>query len=1002
MSQKKAGKPAGARYRNSQWNGSRSTMSKGRFVLFVLAGVVVIGLMLGLQLGFGGTETAGRMLEISEVMTGNGFTLMLDDGSVPDWIEVRNTSGKPVNLSGYGLMLESDPTKIFTFPAAELGAGEYLVVYADGGASGEGYHAPFRLGASGERIALLDKSGAGIDLADVPELARDQSYARINSDEWGVTDAATPGYRNEFVTGAAASHAANTVQTGPVEITEVMSGNVTFASGGQVFDYIELHNTSASAVDLEGWYLSDDDERLTRWQFPKAEIPAGGYLAVYCTGLDGISSDGSLQAGFKLSSTGDNAVLTTPAGVVASRVSVPALGADQAYSKTALGWTTQLSPTPGAANRFESAAANADSVRAASGTGVYITEVLSLSAASNDWVELYNSTSQPVDLSGYGLSDNAGRPRKWQFPEGVVIEPGQYMGVFCDGLDTVAKGYAHTNFSLSGEGGYSLVLSDANGAILDRLFLPRQYTDMSYGRMNGASGLRYFETPTPGTENIGVNYGGRADSAVYSVDGGFYKKGDTVTVTLAAEPHQRIYYTTDCTDPTEKSTLYTGPITISETTILRTRVYADDCMPSYMDSRSYIYDVKNGGGSVYVVSLVSDPYNLTSDEAGIMVKGNDNNYWRDWEREAHVEVFDQAGGTIVSQECAVRQQGQTSRDQPQQSLKLIARSQYGSPVFNGHIFRKTEHDWCTSFILRTSNDDAYKTRMRDSVLSALADSTEDLLYQETEVCVAYINGKYWGHYNIRETANTDFICQNEGWVGQEDKIDYVRGNDKLQQGSDKTFQDLLTWVKSNKTNTDKAYEHIASVIDVQNYIEYMAIEIYVGNGDPSDIKRYRNANDDGLWRWVLFDLDWAFSIDTNSINRWLTPGGMGNGKRTDNTLFIACMKNPTFKDQFLTHFGQQMATTFSKAEVLARFESRYDVLKTILPDHRERWNDVSESKYNRELKKVISYAKERPGRLLQFFKYNDILDLSQAEFEKYFGDAMEVMNTSYKKIKSLS
>ena len=226
----------------------------------------------------------------------------------------------------------------------------------------------------------------------------------------------------------------------------------------------------------------------------------------------------------------------------------------------------------------------------------------------------------------------------------------------------------------------------------------------------------------------------------------------------------------------------------------------------------------------------------------------------------------------------------------------------------------------------------------------------------------------------------------------------MRGNDKLQQGSDDTYQNLLSWLKSNKTSTDKAYQAISSVIDVQNYIEYMAIEIYVGNTDPSDIKRYRNANDDGLWRWVLFDLDWGFCTDTNSIARWLAPGGMGNGGRTDNTLFIACMNNPTIRDQFLTYFGQQLATTFSAAEVLDRFEARYDILKTILPDHRDRWNDVSESKYNRELKKVISYAKERPGRLLQFLKYDDTLDLSQSEFEKYFGDAMQVMNTSYKKI----
>ncbi|MBR6767238.1 MAG: lamin tail domain-containing protein [Clostridia bacterium] len=982
------------RYRNNQWKGNRQTLSKGRFVVMALLGIIAIALMLVLQMGLEGApveEAGASPLRISEVMSGNSFTLMTGDGAAPDWIEIENTSGREVNLSGWGLMLESDPTKVFTFPAGALEAGGCAVVYADDGASGEGWHAPFRLSASGGSIALLNRSGAGVDLAEFPEMQKDQSYARRENGQWEVTDAATPGRRNSA---SGDSHGVKAAaRTGPVQITEVMTGNVTWHAdeNGLFHDYVEIANTSSAAVSLEGWYLSDDEANLTRWQFPDVTLPAGGRIAVHCSGQNGYAG-GHLHVPFRLSSDGDNIILTSPAGA-ACRVSVPQLNADQAWSLSGDVWTSGLAPTPGAENTVGASAQFIGS------TGVHISEMIAVSSTTEDWIELYNASAQPVDISGWGLSDNANRPRKWQFPEGTVIQPGQYMGVFCDGADGLIKGYLHTNYSLSADGGYSLVLSDPDGNILDRMFIPRQYADMSYGRLDGANSLRYFETPTPIAENTGANYAGRAGNAVYSVDGGFYKKGETVTVTLSAQPGERIYYTLDCTDPTEKSTLYTGPITIRDTAILRTRVYAEDCLPSFMDARSYLYDVKNGDGSVYVVSLVSDPYNLTSDEAGIMVKGNDNNYWREWEREAHVEVFSQNGGTITSQECAVRQQGQTSRDQPQQSLKLIARSQYGSSVFNGHIFRKTNQDWCSSFILRTSNDDAYKIRMRDSVLSSLADSTENLLYQETEVCVAYINGEYWGHYNLRETANTEFICQYEGWVGKEAEIDYVRGNDKLQQGSDETFLKLLDWVKKNKTNSDRAYEVISSVIDVDNYIDYMVIEMYVGNTDPSDIKRYRNEDADGKWRWILFDLDWGFSTDTNSIARWLAPGGMGNGGRTDNTLFIACMKNPTFRDKFLTRFGQQLATTFTPANMLARFEERYDLLKTILPDHRERWNDVSENKYNRELKKVIEYAKERPGRLLVFFKYDDTLKLSQSEFEKYFGEAMDALNTNYKKLK---
>ena len=983
--------------RSAQWMGSRPAMPMGRFALMTAAvlALIVLAFMLG---GKNQGVSGDSPLRISEVMSSNTGTLFLPDSSAPDWIEIQNVSERSVNLAGYGLVTETAPTDIFTFSTKALEPGGYLLVYADGNISAGDDHAPFRLSSSSAKLALLDKSGSSVDLVELPALENDQCYALNAEGSWQLTDTPTPGAENSFHryeesdTGETVLH----IQEGALEISEIMADNATWFAdeNGEYHDYIEIRNTSAAPVNLKGWQLTDNMKKLSRWQFPDVEIPAGGQLAVHCSGYDRDSDPNHLHTNFKLSFGDDTVVLTGPNGVSVSRLKVPQLETDQAYSKTETGWIVTLPPTPGAANTVQASADAADELRARSASPVYISELLATSPESDDWIEIYNGGQQAVDLSGWGLSDNSGRPRKWQFPQGASIRPGEYLGVWCDGLDNSSIGNYHTNFGLAADGGYCVTLSDPEGNILDRLFVGQQYADVSYGRMDGVKGMRYFSSATPGAANAGTNYAGRASVPEYSVRGGLYTSGDSFTVSLTAQPGARIHYTLDCTDPTESSPLYTRPISISGTTVLRTRAYADDCMPSLMDSCTYLYDAKNGNGSVYVLSLVSDPYNLTSADAGILVKGNNNNYMKDWEREAHVEVFDREGNLLVSQECAVRQQGQTSRDQPQQSLKLIARSQYGSNVFEGRIFSERADDWCSSFIMRTSNDDQYNTRMRDSVLTSLADSSDGLLYQMTEVAVAYINGQYWGHYNLRETANTEFICQHEGWVGQEDEIDYVRGNRTLMQGSDESYKALLEWVKNNRTDSPEAYEHISSVIDVQNYIDYMIIEMYVGNTDPSDIKRYRNAKDDGLWRWVLFDLDWAFHSDTNSIASWLTPGGTGYKNQTDNTLFIGCMRNPTFRDQFLTRFGEQLATTFAPANVNARFEERYNVLKTILPDHRERWGG-SQEKYETNLKKLVSYANKRPARLLQYFKYNSTLALSQSDYEKYFGEAMKVLNVTY-------
>ncbi|MBR1559521.1 MAG: lamin tail domain-containing protein [Clostridia bacterium] len=990
--------------------------------------VMAVGVALALLLGGmsvwmapkASTESADP-LRISEVMAANASTIILSDGTMPDWIEVENTSGKPVDLTGYALLTGSKPSNAFAFPSGTLAPGGRIVVYCDGSGksivNGE-YHAPFRLSASGETIALLNKRGLGVDLVETPALAKDQVYCRDDAGEWTMSDTATPGEANRVESYTADGDGEGSpikVVKGAVEISEVMTRNVTFFADekGEHPDYIEVHNTTASPVNLEGWALSDARDRLMRWRFPSVTLPAGGYLAVHCSGTENTSDPKHLHTNFKLNRDGEEVFLTDPNGVTTSYIKVPALLADEAYSLVETGWSKSQAPSPGYANDQNGADMAADGIRSENGYGVYITEVLASSNKSDDWIEIYNGSGQAVDLSGFGLSDNASRPRKWQFPGGTTIQPGQYMGVFANGLDTTVDGRVSTNYRLAAEGGYSVTLSDPQGNIFDRLFVPMQYQNISFGRPDTLNGVRYFTNPTPGAVNAGQSYYGRAPQPVYSDYGGLYKTGDVLQVTLSVPSNCRCYYTLDCTDPTEASTPYTGPITISETTILRTRVYGDGYMESIMDSQSYLYDVNNGDGTLFVMSLVSDPYNLTSDEAGIMVKGPNAlpeypygsmnkgaNFWMDWEREAHIEVWNPDGSTMLSQECGTKLHGQYSRAEKQKAFKIIARAQYGSNRFPAAIFSHRPYTEYQSFLLRSSSEDGNKTRFRDALLQRLAEGSS-VMYQETEIGVLYIDGKYWGHYNLRERINTASICQFEGWEGEEDDLDLIKANTNVMQGSNDTMAALLEWIKAHKNdmNTDEAYNVLDQAIDITNYVEYMAFEMYTGNTDTLNVKRYRNPKRDGKWRWVLFDLDWGFHEDTNSVRRWLEPGGMGNMKRTDNTLFIACMKNQRFRAQFLTYLGEKMATTFSTEHILGMVKEFTDALEPILADQLERWGPTREE-HDSEVRRFTRYAESRPLRMFQFLKGAENLHLTRDEMEQYFGEAMRVHGVTYDDIKA--
>ena len=206
---------------------------------------VITGLITTWMVPSASTEGASDALRISEIMSSNGSALVLSDGSLPDWVEVENTSNVSVDMTGYALVTEAKPSNAFAFPGGMLAPGARVLVYCDDSGKslvdGE-YHAPFKLSSGGETLALLNKRGSAVDVVDVPSLARDQVYCRNASGEWEISDFATPGETNraerEDVEGDNVRQVK--VTKGAVEISEVMSRNVTFYAdeNGENPDYI--------------------------------------------------------------------------------------------------------------------------------------------------------------------------------------------------------------------------------------------------------------------------------------------------------------------------------------------------------------------------------------------------------------------------------------------------------------------------------------------------------------------------------------------------------------------------------------------------------------------------------------------------------------------------------------------------------------------------------------------------------------------------------------------
>ena len=711
--------------------------------------------------------TGNRALRITEVMSSNRSAYPDEDGAFPDWVEITNTGDEPIALGGYGLSDRPDKI-IFIFPDMTLGAGEHVIVFASDSnrnAAGETFHAKFKVSSSGDTLYLFGSDGVAFQELPVPAMNHNMCYSWVGGDDYIITEQYTPGFDNTQE-GYASFRASTVLETGALVINEICASSITTLKDGdgEYPDWIELHNTSSKAIDLSNYALSDSADSLVKWRFPQgAVIEPGGYYVVYASGKDkGPDSTGWPHASFKLRSNGETVILSDVQGRMIDLVTYDLLEADTSWGRDeegTSGFKVFRQPTPGLPNTRTGEIAMDAALCLANTSGLYITEVM----AGNknlvgpnvknpyDYIEIYNMSGQAVNLKGYGLSDNIKKPRKWQFPD-ITIENNSYLVIYCDTTQTTKNGvYYFTNFNLA-KSGETVCLSDPSGRILDKVVAPQLYDDVAYGRTLGQAGLFYYSQGTPGETN-GMGFTGFAEKPSFTVSGGLYDRpleGEN-GVTIAVPANSTVRYTTDGSDPTQTSALYTGPIEVEKTTTIRARAFRDGVEPSQVVSQTYLISVYH---TLPIVCLTTDPDNLWNDETGMFADGgidreNTNPPWDDatyWQKNwfgGWVEYYDENGVQQLSQGMTFRVMGQYSLDMPQKSLYVKADGQYGASSFDYALFDDRPYTSYASFVLRNGGQDGMYTRVIDGLQSRVIDATDSTVaHQAWDPVIVYINGEY--------------------------------------------------------------------------------------------------------------------------------------------------------------------------------------------------------------------------------------------------------------------
>ncbi len=915
-----------------------------------------------------GSETVFSELVISEVLIGNESSLPDENGLYSDIIELHNIGSDSVNLRHYCLSDDSSRRHRFRLPDRELAPDDRILIFCDGAnyisESGE-IHANFAI-SHGEMLTLTNQLGE-YSILEAQFLGDDISLALTDDSRYAAA-AVSLGFENSEI-GSALFASERINSESALVISEVLLSSAGVPYGGMFTDLVEIFNRSAESVSTEGWYLSDGGDPY-EYPLPKQTLAPGEYLVVECS---------AQTSGFALSD-GETLRLTAPDHCHAPTVSCNEGESGKSINiyydsdQISCGFAEVSIAYPNTADGRESyfAARSAD--------GLIISEVMSANRSylkgpygtTADWLELHNTSDSTVELADYYLSDRSSDTDRYPLPD-ITLKAGEYCVLLLKSDPTnLNSHYESLPFNLSSEG-EQLYLSK-NGSVVDYVMLPELAADESWGRAKESSVFSLLASPTPG-------YGNSASAEkcampTASVAQGCYDGIDYLDIELSGEGE--IYYTTSCATPGSTAKLYTGPIRLTETTVIRAECRSSGKQDSELLNLSYII---NENDTLPIVSVVTDPGNLWDPGNGIYVAGPDAseepphfgaNYWNDWEKIANITLFE-TDGSGFSADCGIKIFGGFTRSMPKKSLACHFRDIYGCGELAYPLFGEDSFDTYESFVLRTGGQDSTRARMRDVLITSLFSDYTDVPVQKYKPVVVYLNGEYWGLHYIREKINTNYLAAH--YNVEPDTLNVVKGGG----WANPDYVDFAEYTAKHNMSDPEQYEYVSSRIDVDNYIDFLIAEMWIANMDSGNVKYFLNP--EGIWTWILYDTDLAFlEYKNNPFPTYFLPNNIGAADTTAKTFGAKMIKNELFRDKFLSRMAWQMNTIWTEENINARIDEIITMIGEDMPKECERWNN-SYKAWQDSVESLRLFAANRNEYMLKFAQ--EWFDLTDKEMRSY-------------------
>ena len=578
-----------------------------------------------------------------------------------------------------------------------------------------------------------------------------------------------------------------------------------------------------------------------------------------------------------------------------------------------------------------------------------------------DWIELYNTSNSDVDLNGWYLTDKPNNLTKWQFPSSFIVSANSVAIIYCSGLDEINGGVAHSNFKITQtKFNEVFVLSDASGSVVDSISVVPAQKSHSRGRdVNGGSTWSLFTTATPNANNTGamLEY---APMPSFSQTSGYYSGPFDLTLS-STDPNALIYYTTDGSRPDNSANLYTGPFNISSTSVIKAVAYSTNgsVPPSFIDYHTFFI---NDTHTIPILSVSGDSVAILIED-GLQTIGS---WWNGvpHEPQGTIEWFDKNGVLLDKGTGEFNKHGNDSWAYDQRGFDYVMRDQFGyNHALQDKVFDTKSRDKFQRVIVKAAANDNYPfsfgssgAHIRDAYiqhLSQLADLRLD--ERSTKSCILYLNGQYWGVYEMREKVDdhdfTDYYYDQD-----KNNLQFLKtwGGTWIEYGGPQAQTDwdnLKNFITTNSMANQANYQTVKSQYNTGSIIDYFLLNSYVVCGDwlnwnTAWWRGMDTAGEKKKWRYTLWDMDNTFDHGTNytgvptmSVNAdpcdpssLSDPGGQGHVP-----IWNELLNNSDFFDDYLNRW-QDLANGYLSCDtMISILDSMIAVIDPEMPRQIAKW-----------------------------------------------------------------